>query len=241
MNKLIQISRELSESVDVLRFCNPVAYVYNPLRYAKEPHEMYLEKFGGGDKKTVLLGMNPGPFGMAQTGVPFGDVQMTREFLEISGKVEKPDKEHSKRLIQGFDCPRKEVSGTRVWTFVKERFETPKRFFADFFVVNYCPLVFMESSGKNLTPDKLPKNDRKQLYAICNDALRKTVDALNANNVIGIGAFAEQRAKDALAATNIRTGRILHPSPASPAANRGWAIQAEKQLEALGLIFGISR
>ena len=34
---------------------------------------------------------------------------------------------------------------------------------------------------------------------------------------------------------DIRIGRVLHPSPASPAANRGWAAAAEKQLLALGV------
>jgi single-strand selective monofunctional uracil DNA glycosylase len=38
-----------------------------------------------------------------------------------------------------------------------------------------------------------------------------------------------------LVSQGTRIGRILHPSPASPAANRGWAEQAGKQLEALGI------
>jgi len=53
--------------------------------------------------------------------------------------------------------------------------------------------------------------------------------------VVGVGAFAEGRAKVALKDIDVQVGRILHPSPASPAANRGWGEQATKQLEALGV------
>jgi single-strand selective monofunctional uracil DNA glycosylase len=33
-------------------------------------------------------------------------------------------------------------------------------------------------------------------------------------------------------------GQVLHPSPASPKANRGWAAQADAELAALGLFGG---
>ena len=46
---------------------------------------------------------------------------------------------------------------------------------------------------------------------------------------------AEARATEALTGTTVRTGRILHPSPASPLANRGWAAAATGQLLALGV------
>ena len=34
-------------------------------------------------KRVVFLGMNPGPFGMAQVGVPFGEVAAVRDWLRI--------------------------------------------------------------------------------------------------------------------------------------------------------------
>ena len=71
---LARISRALARDVQTLDFSGPVTHVYNPLEYARAPHEAYLERWGRGPKRVVLLGMNPGPFGMAQTGVPFGDV-----------------------------------------------------------------------------------------------------------------------------------------------------------------------
>ena len=71
---LIDVSRRLSERVSLLRFAPPVTHVYNPLDYARRSHEAYLKKYGSSLRRVVLVGMNPGPFGMAQTGVPFGDV-----------------------------------------------------------------------------------------------------------------------------------------------------------------------
>jgi single-strand selective monofunctional uracil DNA glycosylase len=235
---LVTISRSLCREVSDLRFSAPVAYLYNPLDYARAPHEAYLKTWGNGPKRVLFLGMNPGPFGMAQTGVPFGDVRMVREWLRIEGRVGRAPKEHPKRPVLGFSCERSEVSGSRLWGWAKERFGTPDEFFADHFVANYCPLVFMESSGRNLTPDKLPAAERAPLFAACDDALRRIVSTLTPEFVVGVGAFAMERAKGALPDFEGVIGTILHPSPASPKANRGWAKHAEKELAELGLRLG---
>ena len=228
---LIAVSRRLSARVDALTFAPPVTHVYNPLEYARGPHEAYLKKYGHGRRRVLLIGMNPGPFGMAQTGVPFGDVACVRDFLQIRGSVGRPDRPHPKRLVEGFDCPRCEISGTRLWGWIRDRFGTPEAFFRDHFVANYCPLVFMEASGRNRTPDKLPAGERLPLFAACDDALREVVGVLRPEVVIGIGAFAERRAREALAAAaTVRVCGMLHPSPASPLANRNWAEQADVAL-----------
>jgi single-strand selective monofunctional uracil DNA glycosylase len=232
---LVDISRALSARVGKLRFAEPVCCVYNPLEYARAPHELYLSRYGGGEKEVLLLGMNPGPFGMAQTGVPFGDVTMVRDWLGISAPVAKPRDEHPKRPVLGFECTRSEVSGSRLWGWARDRFRTPERFFRQFFVANYCPLAFMESSARNLTPDKLPAAEQQPLSAACDDALRAVVRQLRPRIVVGVGAFAERRARAALADDNVDIGTILHPSPASPLANRGWAGTIERQLQNLGI------
>ena len=234
-SSLVEVSRALSRSVSTLRFAAPVACVYNPLDYAREPHELYLRRYGGGRKEVLLLGMNPGPFGMAQTGVPFGDVAMVRDWLEIEAPVAKPRDEHPKRPVLGFGCPRAEVSGTRLWGWARDRFGTPQRFFARFFVANYCPLAFMEASARNLTPDKLPAAEQRALLAVCDEALREVVRLLRPRIVVGVGGFAERRARAALADGAVAVGTILHPSPASPAANRGWAQAVERQFASLGV------
>ena len=236
MSTLTAISRQLSKRCSALRFADPVTHVYDPLLYARAPHERYLTRWGDGPKEVVMLGMNPGPFGMAQTGVPFGEVAMVRDFLGITGKVKKPAREHPARPVMGFDCPRSEVSGTRMWGWVQARFHTPEAFFARFFVVNYCPLVFMEESGRNRTPDKLPVLEREPLYAACDAALRAIVANLKPQVIVGVGAFAQARAKLALSdVPDLRIATILHPSPASPRANRGWAEAADKDMHDAGI------
>jgi single-strand selective monofunctional uracil DNA glycosylase len=234
-NPLVEISRRLSLAVDRLRFAPPIRHVYNPLDYARAPHEAYLTRYGGGPKKVLLVGMNPGPFGMAQTGVPFGDVAMVRDFMSVSGAVTRPPDEHPKRPILGFGCKRSEVSGTRLWGFARDRFGTADRFFQDFFVTNYCPLVFMEESARNFTPDKLPASERDPLFYACDQALREIVDVLEPCFVVGVGAFARNRAKAALANYSGIIGTVLHPSPASPKANTGWARIVEQELVELGV------
>jgi single-strand selective monofunctional uracil DNA glycosylase len=230
----VRLARELSAVVGALRFSAPVAHVYNPLEYARVPCERYLRLYARPGVEALLVGMNPGPFGMAQTGVPFGEVAAVRDWLRIEGPVTRPQDEHPKRPVHGFDCARSEVSGRRLWGWARERFGEPEAFFERFFVWNYCPLVFMEAGGRNLTPDKLPRAEREPLFAACDAALAALVEHLNVGLVIGVGKFAESRARAALD-DSVRTGTVLHPSPASPAANRGWAQRAEAQLRALGL------
>ncbi len=198
-------------------------------------HEAYLQRYAARPKRILLLGMNPGPFGMMQTGVPFGEVAAVRDWLELEASVRAPRLQHPKRRIEGFACARSEVSGRRLWGLFARRFGTADRFFADHFVANYCPLVFLEESGRNRTPDKLPKVEAEPLYAACDEHLRSVVDALSPEWIVGVGGFAEQRARALFADSPVKIGRVLHPSPASPAANRDWAGEATRQLEEQGI------
>lgn len=233
--KLVDIARELAAALRPLRFGPPVTHVYNPLEYAFRPHAEYLRRHARSGVDAVLLGMNPGPFGMAQTGVPFGEVAAVRDWLGIRAPIGRPEREHPKRPILGLDCPRSEVSGARLWGWARETFGTPERFFERFFVLNYCPLVLMEASGKNRTPDRCRAEEREPLFALCDRALRESIEHLRPRMVIGVGGFAEARAREALRGLPVEIGRILHPSPQSPAANRGWAAAAAKDLARLGI------
>jgi single-strand selective monofunctional uracil DNA glycosylase len=127
------------------------------------------------------------------------------------------------------------VSGARLWGFARARFATPERFFERFFVANYCPLLFTEDSGRNRTPDRLPSGEKEPLFAACDRALRRTVELLRPERVVGVGRFAEGRARVALAGLGVEIGRISHPSPASPAANRGWERLVTEELGQQGI------
>ncbi len=229
------VTDDLVARIQRLRFCAPVSRVYNPLVYARSGYDRYVAGFGGTVKPVVLVGMNPGPFGMAQTGVPFGDVQMVKGWMGITAPVAQPANPHPKRPISGFSCQRREVSGSRLWGWAKARYGTPAAFFNQFFVFNYCPLVFMETSGRNRTPNKLPAVEKKSLFRICDQALVQTIDIFKPRWVVGIGGFAEKRIQVALKGRDLQIGRITHPSPANPKANRGWAPLVEAELSAMGI------
>jgi len=233
--RLLRIERALSRELAELSFAAPVTHVYDPLAYAWRPHAQFVRRYARGPVPTLFLGMNPGPFGMAQTGVPFGEVAAVRGWLAVEAHVAKPAREHPNRPIEGFSCARSEVSGARVWGAVAEHYEKPERFFAEAFVLNYCPLVFMEASGKNRTPVQLARGEREPLFTRCDAALARIVALFEPRWVIGVGKFAADRARAVLPDGSVRIGEILHPSPASPAANRGWAQQAKAQLRALGV------
>lgn len=235
-DQLIKAARCLSDGVQNLTFSSPVTHVYNPLTYAWDAHAAYIRKWGNSTKKILFMGMNPGPYGMAQTGIPFGEIAHVRDWIGISVPVDKPSKEHPKRVIEGFKCERSEVSGRRLWGFFKEQFGSPDAFFQSQFVLNYCPLVFMEASGRNRTPDKLTAEESEPLYALCDAHLRAVLRALEIESLVAVGTFAENRAYRATVGNpNLQITRILHPSPASPLANNGWGDKVLVQLKTMNL------
>jgi single-strand selective monofunctional uracil DNA glycosylase len=238
---LFKTTDRLVARLSELKFSDPVTHVYNPLVYARASWNTYLKNFGpktGESREILLLGMNPGPFGMAQTGIPFGEVAHVRDWMGIKEKVGKPPKEHPKRPVEGFDCPRSEVSGARLWGWAKRDFGTADKFFARFFVANYCPLVFMGETGKNITPDQLPAKEAEPVNAACDEALREIVLALKPKYCVGVGGFAEEcleRALTGVTGFEYKIGKILHPSPASPLANKDWAGAALKNFKSMGI------
>lgn len=226
---------ELVRALLPLRFGPPVAYVYNPLAYAGEGFRRYVRKFGHAPKEILLVGMNPGPWGMAQTGVPFGEIAAVKDWMGIEAPVKAPAAAHPKKPVDGFECPRSEASGRRLWGWARDRFGEPAAFFSRFFVANYCPLMFLDAEGRNRTPDKLKKVEKAPLFAACDAALRATVRYFKPRWVIGVGVFAEARAISALAGLDLTIGRITHPSPANPRANRDWAGRIEAELAGVGV------
>ncbi|MBM4395038.1 MAG: single-stranded DNA-binding protein [Deltaproteobacteria bacterium] len=232
--ELLAITDDLVSDLSRLSFGPPVTHVYDPLVYARPAWDDYVRRFAATPKEVVLVGMNPGPWGMAQTGIPFGAVSAVR-WMGIAAEVGRPGREHPKRPVAGLACAREEVSGARLWGWARDAFGTPEAFFRRFFVANWCPLSFLEESGRNRTPDQLPASERAPLCAACDRALRRTVEVLRPHLVVGVGRFAADRARIALDGLEVRIGCVPHPSPASPAANRGWREAAERELRALGV------
>jgi single-strand selective monofunctional uracil DNA glycosylase len=133
------------------------------------------------------------------------------------------------------------VSGRRLWGLFRERFGTPENFFRDHFVANYCPLVFMDSGGANITPDKLSAEESAPLFEICDRALAGTIKLLKPVWVIGIGSFAKKRIDTVKKQffekpeMMFSVGQMLHPSPANPKANAGWDREVIRTLTELGV------
>lgn len=231
-SRLVDRTLELRKEVQTLSFGDSL-YVYDPLVYAWEPHKLYLEKWCTHPVDILLLGMNPGPFGMAQTGVPFGEVASVRDFLGIEAPVGKPERMHPKRPVMGFSCPRSEVSGRRLWSFLKSHYGTADACFSQLCVMNYCPLVFMDAGpmGRNVTPDKLERVMRERLDGMCDSYLADTISYFQPKALVGIGQYAKKKLSP------FSQGRILesfiHPSPGNPQANKGWAEKTEDTLQSV--------
>lgn len=234
MNNFLNIFQRLCDEVETLNFSSPVVSVYNPLRYARHGFEQYA-KFSHGRKQVVFLGINPGPWGMAQTGIPFGEINAVKNFLGINEiTITPPVNQNVSYPVRGLECGRSEVSGKRLWGLFASRFGSAERFFAENFVLNYCPLLFIgrtdKGSIRNLTPDKLDPSERMRLCRICDSALVEAVEFLKPDYVVGVGAFAYKRAKFALIGQRVAITKILHPSPANPRANNDWAGKTERIL-----------
>ena len=236
-DRLVRASRRLCREVDALRFSSPVGFVYNPLAYARRPHEAYLSRYGAGRKRVVLVGMNPGPWGMAQTGVPFGAIPMVEGWLGIRARVEAPAGGHPRVPVKGFDCARSEVSGTRLWGFLRDTYGTARAMARELFVSNYCPLLFLDDEGRNLTPDRISRADQPPLFAACDRHLRAVVEALEPDWLVGVGLFAEGRARAVVQEAGLatRVASIPHPSPANPRSQKDWPGQAAAALRAAGV------
>jgi single-strand selective monofunctional uracil DNA glycosylase len=87
--------------------------------------------------------------------VPFGHVPTVKNWLKIKGNVTRPDDEISSRPIEGLDCKQEEPSGKRFWGVIQELCGEPDNFFQHCFVHNICPLAFLGSTGRNITPPEI--------------------------------------------------------------------------------------
>nr|WP_319472387.1 uracil-DNA glycosylase family protein [uncultured Sphaerochaeta sp.] len=235
--EIVQRTELFAWQVEQLRFSGDF-YIYNPLQYAWNMHEAYLRTYLSNPVKALMLGMNPGPFGMAQNGIPFGEVGAVKQFLKLDEPIEKPSIEHPSRPVLGLSVQRSEVSGKRLWALMEEHYKRADVFAEEMAIVNYCPLAFMERTkyAKNITPDKLPKVERMALEAICDRYLMDLIMLLQPTYLIGVGKYALKKLQQVVSDdSRYILGSIIHPSPANPQANRNWREKTQEQLIALGI------
>ncbi len=232
---LLDRTKQLSTQVSLIKFTFD-GFIYNPLDYAWETHSLYLSRYVREGANVMFLGMNPGPFGMMQTGVPFGEIKAVREYLKISGNVSKPAQEHPARPVLGFDCKRSEISGKRLWGLVSEIYQNPDDFASQNCVFNYCPLGFLEKgkTAKNFTPDHLPREERKALENLCDSYLFDVVELIKPKYLIGVGKYAMEKFQKTFPA-GYEINCIIHPSPGNPQANDNWNGKTLAKLKDLGI------
>ncbi|KAF7991960.1 hypothetical protein HCN44_010761 [Aphidius gifuensis] len=206
-NNLLNIELNLSINLDKLNYNNPIDYIYCPIIYAKTVHFNYLNKYCRDKKNIMILGMNPGPWGMSQTGVPFGEINIVIDWLKINGHIDKPKRQHEQRQVDGFSCKRSEISGRKFWSLFKKLSNNPDTFFRHCFLRNFFKptIIIIIIAGP----------EQKKLQEFCDQALIEVIKILDVKVIIGVGRFSEQRAKKVVKTAKLSTKVLwmIHPSP----------------------------
>lgn len=236
--KLLQYATALNEKLRKLSFNSPVQYVYNPVEYAYDMHAAFIKRYCQSEKKILLLGMNPGPWGMVQTGIPFGEINMVKEWYQIEAKINKPAIECPQREVMGLDCHRSEISGKRLYEYFKKVSHTPDNFFKNTYLYNYCPLALLQRGGNNFTPSSLKGAIKKELEEYCNDSLLQVLELLKTEIIIALGVYTKKQADLILKVNCIDHIQVIcmpHPSPRAK-GNENWSEKAQHVLEANDLL-----
>eukprot|EP01023_Acetabularia_acetabulum_P031317 TRINITY_DN29446_c0_g1_i1.p1 TRINITY_DN29446_c0_g1~~TRINITY_DN29446_c0_g1_i1.p1 ORF type:complete len:252 (+),score=22.23 TRINITY_DN29446_c0_g1_i1:130-885(+) len=235
---IIRVTKAFNENIQkVVVQDEKINTIYNPLEYAWEPYENYLRKYCGDYKKTIFVGMNPGYFGMVQTGIPFGDLNMVCNFLHLQ-KFQVPVKQHNIRKIVGYEIKRSEVSGQRFWGLIQTKFGHPDKFFNEDsnFVVNLCPLAFLSETGKNVTPEEISIQEKDKIIVVCMAYFKQIVKFLQIQNIVCIGNFVCKEVKKSLTQDGYyNIVYMQHPSPRVQPQELQWRDVVTKQLEDAGV------
>ncbi|XP_041764531.1 single-strand selective monofunctional uracil DNA glycosylase [Anopheles merus] len=237
--QVYQIERELSAALRQVALPWDVAACYDPIEYAAEIHCAYLQRFLDGPKPILFIGMNPGPWGMCQTGVPFGCVPAVRDWMGLRGTVSKPSPELAARPVEGLACTREEQSGKRWWGLFEELCGTSDRFFRSCFVYNLCPLAFFHQSGRNITPSELKGKAKGEIQSISEAFLAKALALLKPTVVVSVGRYTEDRMKTLTKQNRLDPAVVTHcmphPSPRS-LNNTNWPEKAKSWLTVHGIM-----
>ncbi|XP_058812970.1 single-strand selective monofunctional uracil DNA glycosylase [Topomyia yanbarensis] len=238
--RVYQLELQLCDALKQIPLPASAAVTYDPIEYAVELHLAYMQRYLDGPKPVLFLGMNPGPWGMCQTGVPFGYIPAVRDWMQLRGQVLKPIPELSVRPVEGLACTRGEQSGQRWWGLYERICGKPENFFRNCFVFNICPLAFFQANGRNITPADLKGTSKTRMQEVCTEYLQSALELFNPSIIISVGRYTEDRVKalvrqNLLDATRVQLKCMPHPSPRS-LNNTNWHDKAQQWLEDNGVM-----
>lgn len=252
-NPVAAIARNLSNRLIALhksvggRPTKPIAGVLNSHQYAFCPFGEYCNMFApaGQQPLALFVGMNPGPYGTAQNGIPFGCSSFVNNWMGITQGTAGSAAVKGTELKEGIDghgfeycpavlglrCKKEEVSGKRLWGWAQSVVGGGKAeaFFRHAFVYTYCPLAFF-AGGANVPLADLPVAERRTIEEHCDQALLALVLEMKPVYVIGVGNYAYSKAEKAVTKAAVESCsphsmvalKVAHPSPASPGAAAFW-------------------
>jgi single-strand selective monofunctional uracil DNA glycosylase len=138
--------------------------VLNPGRYGERWHARFRRAYPMSPRPLLVFGLNPGPYGMAQTGVPFTDLKrlesalpgLWKDLVASGEPVTRPGlapPSLARHLTRTF-----ESSSVRVYRFLERAYGRPELALREVVFVNPCPLLFIDpETGANRTPADLPR------------------------------------------------------------------------------------
>lgn len=238
--QFLDIECDLNNELNELQFPKNITHIYNPIVYALNLHCQYIKKFLNGKKKVMLIGMNPGPNGMVQNGVPFGNTNTVKNLMKIQGQVDQPPSLNPKRPVTGLSCTTEEPSGVRIWNLLQKLAGSLEVFGEQCFLHNFCPLAFFDEQGKNITPSELKGKIKSTLRDICLKYLEKEIQLIQPEIIIAIGSYVgdslRKLSKQSIyVRTNIKILQLAHPSPRS-LNNNNWPEKATEFFESNDLL-----
>ncbi|KAI8124664.1 hypothetical protein FF38_10666 [Lucilia cuprina] len=222
-----KLETQLNEKLRNITTPLEISYIYNPVEYAADLHQAYLKKYLKGGKKVLFIGLNPGPNGMGQTGIPFGNITTVRDKMGLNGTVNQPPNIHPKRPVNGLATTIEEPSGKRLWTKFQELSDgSLDIFFEQCFVYNFCPLLFYNSKGDYISPQKLKAPYNRQISNACLHTIEQILELIQPEVIVAIGRYAYDNLKAVKYCIEKRLLYLRHPSPR--ACTKNWSKIADE-------------
>jgi len=252
-DQILAASDRLSERLAALPPVGDLVAL-DPTRYCRSAWAAYLQmaaRLGC----VLVVGMNPGPHGMAQTGVPFTDPWIVDELDLQAPRADVPPADipavgswrHRSHRARGVLGSKREESAKRLWPLLREICapyaavgpsadkiaEATRRVCNEVLLVNALPICWLDPAGKNVSAEQVekraPAQVREGLRDLVNEWLQAVADILRPAAVIGVGRWAREFVTDLdvdhFVEIPFRDG-IKHPSP-SAGSEAAWRAEAE--------------